>query len=283
MKTHNDGIWISESREQATIQKITDCILANGYHVQTQNNNNHGYPYEFTKNGTALSCRLVDIVQYTDITITDNHALLPTKGKLISVLPEFWGQWRFNPVYVDRKSTLGFNCFMSRERGDRDRVFKILKSKNLLAKGFVSYLARGYDTVNNHGTLEQCILDSNISLILETYVLDSQIAFSEKIFRALQLPRPWLLYCSPHSIKLLKSHGFDILDDYVDIAYDNILSHWTRLDCIIDQLKRFVDKTYTSEDYKRFAKAANHNQNLLQNLADRWPTKLKAVLNDISN
>ena len=109
---------------------------------------------------------------------------------------------------------------MSRERGDRDRIFKLLKERNVLTEGFTTYLAKGYDTVNNHGTVEQCIIDSKVSLVVETYTLDTQIVFSEKIFTALQLPRPWLLYCSPYSIELLKTHGFDVLEDYVDIAYD---------------------------------------------------------------
>ena len=94
---------------------------------------------------------------------------------------------------------------MSRERGDRDRIFKLLKERNVLTEGFTTYLAKGYDTVNNHGTVEQCIIDSKVSLVVETYTLDTQIVFSEKIFTALQLPRPWLLYCSPYSIELLKN------------------------------------------------------------------------------
>jgi len=85
-----------------------------------------------------------------------------------------------------------------------------------------------YCTVNEDEGLVQGIIDSNISLILETYTSDSHIVFSEKIFRALQLPRPWLLYCSPGSVKLLKDHGFDVLDDYVNTEYDIIKEHSNR-------------------------------------------------------
>jgi hypothetical protein len=136
--------------------------------------------------------------------------------------------------------------------------------------------------VELHGTLEQCIVDSNVSIILETYTSDSHIVFSEKIFRALQLPRPWLLYCSPGSVKLLKDHGFDVLDDYVDIEYDIIEEHGNRLHKILDQLETFIARKYTDKDYARFNQAAIHNQTLLLNFEKTWPAKFDSILNQIT-
>ena len=153
-----------------------------------------------------------------------------------------------------------------------------LQKRGILDKGLVSYLARDYDTVNEHGTLEQCTVDSNIGLILETYTVDNTIVFSEKIFRALQLPRPWLLYCSPYSIELLRSHGFDVLDDHVDTTYDREPVHYNRLDLVLDQLETFIDKSYTKTDYARFKQAAEHNQQLLASLLQGWPEKLRTVM-----
>lgn len=277
MYTHSNGIWISTERETQTVKQLTDHIIDCGYTVVTQNTDNFGYPYEFVKGNTKLACRLVDTVNYTDITVTDNHSLVPVSGKIHSVLPEFWGQWRFIPKYIDRPATYVYNCFMARERGDRDRMFNKLKKQKILDKGLVSYIAHDYDTVNTHGTLEQCTIDSNISVVMETYTLDTKIVFSEKIFRALQLPRPWLLYCSPYSIELLKTHGFDVLEDYVDIAYDTITNHWKRMDAILDQLETFIDKQYTRRDYERFEQAATHNQSLLDQFARDWPIRLECV------
>lgn len=277
METHTDGIWISDKRERSTVKDLTDYIVSCGYIPDAPDQDNFGNPKTFSKNNTTLAFRLVDLVDDADMVITDNHPLVPVSRKLVSVLPEFWSQWRFEPVYIDRPATIGFNCFMARERGDRDRVFEIFKQRNILSSGLVSYLARGYDTVNMHGTLEQCIIDTNISLILETYIRDNTIVFSEKIFRALQLPRPWLLYCSYKSIELLKTHGFDVLDDYVDTSYDSIQINWNRLDAIIDQLETFIHRQYTSKDYARFQQAATHNQHLLDSFTDRWPDKLNEI------
>ena len=279
MQTHTDKIWISEPRERQTVKTLIEHVQSCGYTPTVQDSNqNFGFPYVFAKDGKALACRLVDLVEPADIVITDNHPLQPTTGKRISVLPEFWGQWHFEPEYEDRNSSISYNCFMNRERGDRDRVFKLLKQRNILDKGLVSYLDRDYDTVNSHGTLEQCIIDTNVSLILETYTRDEAIVFSEKIFRAIQLPRPWLLYCSPFSIELLRSHGFDVLDDIVDNTYDTEKNHWMRLDIILDQLETFIDRQYTSKDYQRFKQAAKHNQQLLASLLHSWPEKLKTVM-----
>ncbi len=278
MEPYTDGIWISYNREIQTVKKLTEHILSCGYSKVTQNADNFGFPYTFTKDDETLASRLVDLVETADIQITDNHPLQPTTGKRISVLPEFWGQWHFEPEYEDRNASIDYNCFMNRERGDRDQVFTLLKQRNILDKGLVSYLARDYDTVNAHGTLEQCIIDTNVSLILETYIRDDVIVFSEKIFRALQMPRPWLLYCSRKSIALLKTYGFDVLDDYVDVSYDTIEIDWNRLDAIVDQLETFIDRKYTPNDYQRFRQAATHNQQLLASLLHSWPEKLKTVM-----
>ena len=281
METHNDGIWISDKKERSTVKELTDYIISCGYIPDAPDEDNFGYPKTFSQETTTLASRLVDLVDDADIMVTDNHPLVPTNGKLISALPEFWSQWRFEPEYIDRAATIGYNCFMARERGDRDRVFDILKQKNILSLGLVSYLARGYDTVNQHGTLEQCIIDTNISLILETYIRDNTIVFSEKIFRALQLPRPWLLYCSTKSIELLKRYGFDVLDDYVDITYDAIEINYNRLDAILDQLETFITKQYTPRDYERFLQAAKHNQDLLEQYEKSWPLKLAEIKHSI--
>jgi len=317
VKTHTDGIWISAEKEIEIVKQLTQQLITVGFIPLAQNSDNFKCPYMYSRNTMQLNCRLVDSVFFTDpnswtsestVTITDNYPLLPVAGKLISALPEVWSIWHFEPTYIDRPATQGYNCFMNRSRGDRSLIFYELIKRDILNKGIVSYNCSledyeqeyvkadlykyepqhtvgqtlvPYNTVEQHGTLEQCIIDSNISVILETYTSDSHIVFSEKIFRALQLPRPWLLYCSPGSVKLLKNHGFDVLDDYVNIAYDNIIKHGDRLREILDQLEIFIDRKYTDKDYARFNQAAIHNQTLLAHFEKAWPDKFDSILNKI--
>jgi hypothetical protein len=185
---------------------------------------------------------------------------------------------------------------MNRISQDRVQTFQELKRRGLLSNGLVSFnnLRPGNNTIteqdlidygdpynNLTNSLEQSIIDSNISVVLETYISDDHITFSEKIFRALELPRPWLLYCSPQSVHYLRCYGFDVLDDYVDHSYDNKISHTNRLLSIIDQLEQFVDQQYNQDDYARFEQAAEHNRNLLLKFAQAWPAKFDHVLREI--
>jgi hypothetical protein len=313
-KTHQDGIWISTAREVAVVKACGQAIVENNFDVLQQDSNNYGYPYRYSRDDQILDCRFVDSVflphpeswDKSAFIVTDNIPLQPVTGKLISVVPEFWSIWRFDPVYQDRPATRAYNCFMNRPRGDRSMMFYELIRRNILDQGIVSYnvnrdeyeqqyaqfesskyqheheLGRKsipYNTLNN--TVEQCIIDSSVSVILETYTSDSHIVFSEKLFRSLQLPRPWLLYCSPESIKYLRHYGFDVLDDYVNHDYDNIVNHDQRLLNILDQLETFVDQQYSAVDYDRFCQAAAHNQQLLDRFAQQWPDRFANILDEI--
>ena len=318
MTLRSDGIWVSDKREPAIIRDLNKFILEHGYVPTIHDSNNFGYPYGYQKDNQRLHCRFVDSVfqptpaAWTDpnaTIVTDNHALRPVAGKVINLLPELWHIWRFDPVYEDCTSK-GFNCFMNRVRGDRNEVFYELIRRNLLDKGAVSYnitveelnnqyqsaemfryknehlIAQDllpYNKVDQLGSLEQVIMKTNVSLILETFMNEDHITFSEKLFRALQLPRPWLLFCSPKSVSLLRTHGFDVLDDYVDHSYDDEFYKKTRMNMLLDQLETFIPKVYTRRDYERFEIAAATNKQLLDGYTERWPQKLDEVKKAIAN
>ena len=233
-----------------------------------------------------------------NLVVTDNIPLKSVAGTVFPLYPEYWHVYHYNPVYQNRPATRGYNCFMNRVSDDRAQTYHTLISKNLLSKGLVSFnclrpgnievtasdrVKYGEPYNNIQDSLEQSIIDSNISIVLETYISDNHITFSEKIFRALQLPRPWLLYCSPGAVDQLRYYGFDILDDYVDHEYDNITIHTNRLSCMLDQLENFVDLRYTDQDYARFAQASQHNQDLLLKFSQTWPDKLEQLLKELKN
>jgi hypothetical protein len=304
VKTHSDGIWIAEPRETAVVQALAAALHHRA--IVEQDQDNFGFP---TVYAGPIYCRVVDSVFLPNpglnqdrmaTTVTDNFPLVPIAGHLISIIPEFWSIWRFDPEYVDRAPTKRFNCFMNRPRGDRNIVFYELIRRGLLDSGFVSYnctpaelteqylsaeLERysvehltapvPYNTVDAHGTLEQCIVDSGVGLVVETYTADDHVVFSEKIFRALQMPRPWLLYSSPGAVALLENHGFDVLSDCVDHTYDRIKEHTPRLMAVLNQLESI------RPDLKRSAAAARHNRKLLKDWARFWPQRLAAVIEEL--
>jgi hypothetical protein len=317
MHTHTDQIWCSEAKEVSIVKEFNQFLTNQGFTAgPSQPDKNFGYPQIYTRSDQTVSCRFVDSVFFDDpeswsrgVIITDNIPFQDIGNRLVSVLPEFWHIWHFEPKYIDRIPTSAYNCFMNRVSGDRSIVFYELIRRGILEQGTVSYncyrpgdqkdnsqanydwqytsaeLER-YETQHHQGralipyntitdTLEQTIIDSKISLVLETYTSDSHIVFSEKLFRVLQMPRPWLLYCSPYSIDHLRRAGFDVLDDYVDHGYDNIVTHFERLTVILDQLNQ--SQEYTDVDYVRFRQAAEHNRNLLTQFADAWPQKLKSI------
>lgn len=307
VQTHTDGIWISLPREQALVHEFAELIQAQGWKTQCQDLNNYGHPYVYQRGDQKLHCRFVDSVfmdpeawNDNSIVVTDN---IPLRNKsVIGVTPEFWHIWRFDPVYEDRPATWAYNCFMNRPRGDRSVVFYELVRRNLLDKGLVSFNVNAEDyeqqfvnvglgrytpqheagreliPYNNlNGTLEQCIIDSRVSLIMETYVSDSHLVFSEKLFRCLQMPRPWLLYSSHSAVATLREHGFDVLDDYVNHGYDAMPLGHHRLGQLVRQLETFVDRVYDTADYERFQQAAQHNRHRLDELTRAWPDKLAQV------
>ena len=253
---------------------------------------------------TNIAYRIVDSVfadtptAWTDakLVVTDNIPIREVCGKVLPLYPEYWHVYYYEPVYQSRPAIYGYNCFMNRISNDRAQTFQELNRRKLLATGLVSFnnlrpgnsictdqdlLDYGNPYNNLTNSLEQSIIDSKISAVLETYISDDHIAFSEKIFRALVLPRPWLLYCSPQAVSYLRRYGFDVLDDHVDHSYDLKTSHYDRLLSIIDQLEQFVDRQYNKDDYARFEQAAGHNRNLLLKFAQAWPAKFDRVLNEI--
>lgn len=311
IKTHTDGIWISLPREQALVHEFADLIQAQGWIPVRQDLNNYGHPYVYQRGDQQLHCRFVDSVfmdtqawSSTSLVVTDN---IPLRTKdVIGVTPEFWHIWRFDPVYEDRPAAWAYNCFMNRPRGDRSMVFYELIRRGILDKGLISFnvsaedyeqqfsqlglgrytaqheSGRGLVPYNNlTQTLEQSIIDSRVSLVLETYASDNHVVFSEKIFRCLQMPRPWLLFCSPGAVATLRTHGFDVLDNYVDHGYDTLPLAHQRLNHLTRQLESFVDRQYTDLDYDRFRQAARHNQHRLDELARAWPARLAQIQKQI--
>lgn len=255
----------------------------------------------------------VDVAGLDQSVVTDNIVQRPH----VALYPEFWGSYSYHSDYVSTAPSRLFNCFINRVCTTRQSWFYQLVRRNLLNSGWVSYLLDYRSMppgINNkqelneyifkqcnqifktehqlmrdrvpfcnfQGDLDQVIVDSCISLVIETYFdWPDTIAFSEKTFRALQLPRPLILYTMPGSVEVLRKFGFDVWDDIVDHSYDSEPNQIQRQIQILDQLCSLTDLVYTTQQLLEFETRAQHNRNILKQLRQQWPAKLKSVLDQL--
>jgi hypothetical protein len=143
--------------------------------------------------------------------------------------------------------------------------------------------------VRNHSfTVEQAQVRAYLNLVIETYAGDASVALSEKIFRALVTPAPWAVLSAKHAVNYLKTLGFDVLDDVVDHAYDNL----TQSDTMYGhgKISKFIKLNIQNYhniknlDQAKLAVrcqiAATHNQCLLAHLQRQWPADFAQWLPD---
>lgn len=120
-------------------------------------------------------------------------------------------------------------------------------------------------------------LRGRVSIVMETYHNRHGIVFSEKIFRALQTPRPWVMYCSKGAVDFLRRVGFDVLDDLVDHGYDSEEDPEQRMDLMLDSVPR------AGFDLSRCKSAVQHNQAILHRLTIDWSLRLEKLNQSISS
>ena len=146
------------------------------------------------------------------------------------------------------------------------RHFQIFHSEHEKAKSMVPY--RNFDC-----DLQTAIMQTEFSIVLETYFDRNEvITFSEKIFRCLKLPRPWVMFAMKNAVAYLRDLGFDVLDDLVDHGYDSIEFAIERQVAILDQCQIMCQRELTANDIKRCEQAAQHNQSLLNKLFKSFHT-----------
>jgi hypothetical protein len=146
------------------------------------------------------------------------------------------------------------------------RHLQIFHSEHEKAKTMVPY--RNFDC-----DLQTAIMQTEFSIVLETcFDRNEVITFSEKIFRCLKLPRPWVIFAMKNAVSYLRDLGFDVLDDVVDHGYDSIEFAIERQVAILDQCEIMCQRELTASDVKRCEQAAQHNQQLLDKMSATWYT-----------
>jgi len=222
-----------------------------------------------------------------------------------------------NDQYIIKKD---FNCFLNRIDPIRQTWFYLLFNRGLLDRGYVSFniahdrlphlthlskfevfdlfhqdFLSGFDNIKqeirdivpfknfvDNDDLFSIALESKISVVVETYFERTDVkTFSEKTFRAIQLPRPWLLFAATGCVSRLRSMGFDVYDDIVDHNYDRFdtsVSCVDRQEAILSQLSVLLDLKFTPSLIKRLTQGSTHNRRLLQDWNSKWK---KLCLNSV--
>ena len=138
--------------------------------------------------------------------------------------------------------------------------------------------------LNHDHDLEQSHHRAWVNLVIETYSSDLVVAFSEKIFRALTIPVPWMIWGGRMSVAWLAALGFDTLTDLVEHRYDHMIEQQTAAfgDKMVDWI---FDANETAKHLQsqpkpvleaRLAEAAQHNRDLLNHMRQQWPSDFAA-------
>lgn len=230
---------------------------------------------------------------------------IPNKDSLIK-MPDSWCGVYYHeyPIGDSIVPSKSYNCFINRMDVVRQTWLYQLIRRGIFEKGYVSFNmdTREYNGTDPHavfqdqferhcgiflaehefirsqvpyrnfpesGELTTTCYDSKISLVLETYFDQNEvITYSEKTFRALQIPRPWLLFSHKHAIKHLRKIGFDTLDDVIDHdQYDHSDFAIERQIKLLDMMVDLIDLDF---DQDRLDRAALHNQRLLEKFSLTW-------------
>jgi hypothetical protein len=139
---------------------------------------------------------------------------------------------------------------------------------------------------NHKLTTEEAHLKSWLNIVAETYSSDCNVALSEKMFRALCLPAPWVTWSGKYTVAHLRSLGFDTLNDLIEHKYDSAIELKTAgwgdkltdfvFECI-DTVNKFNQSDF-SRLQSRCNEAAIHNRKLLADMQKAWPSDFAAWL-----
>lgn len=214
--------------------------------------------------------------------------------KRMWVMLELWNRAMYmaltDGLSVDCLDLINFNCWQWHSSNDSTEVCQnnFTQQWQMLEEHFHSTYDHVYQDLlprmpwHNHNlSHEQAHVSAWANVVMETYSSDSNIALSEKTFRALCLPVPWIVYSGKHTVAYLRQLGFDVMPDLIAHNYDGMIESKTAAygDKIVDFIFEGSDAVSQmkhrdfSELQQRCSQAAQHNRHLLANMKRRWPSE----------
>lgn len=101
-----------------------------------------------------------------------------------------------------------------------------------------------------------------VASVMETYIDDTHTCVTEKAFKNLVYPQPFVMLGSANMIQYLRDLGFDVYDDYVDHSYDTIQDDHSRTQAVFKCFEKLIGKS----EFPREKHIAEHNRNVARNL-----------------
>jgi hypothetical protein len=206
--------------------------------------------------------------------------------KRMQVLLELYQNLGFDSGYVS------FNCQIGGRRVAPEDVRRqafidesVLHSATEQERNVFLTLATQMPIKNHSLDHDLSYTKSWLSVVVETYSSDNVISISEKIFRCLVTPVPWVAYSGRYTIAKLRELGFDVMDDIVDHSYDRLLEAQHKMSNFTDAAKKTISHVKSlpwSQVKSRCQVAAFRNQTLLADLSRIWQENRSAWLQKLS-
>jgi len=192
------------------------------------------------------------------------------------------------PVLLDLdRDLVNFNCWAWASTNDSPEAFQqsFTKEFHYIPKNLQTVYRKTFEQMtplmpyrNHDYSVEQAHVHAWLNMVIETYSSDTCIALSEKTFRALVTPVPFMVYAGRYTTARLTQMGFDLMPDLVNHRADFNLEKQTGEfgDRLVDFVRDGDEsvaaiKTQSFEQTKqRCQQAANHNQQLLAKMKSAW-------------
>lgn len=254
------------------------------------------------------------------VVITDNYISCPTNYSVLPLPKSFLGIYsyrtkhRWNPqrdfsfgvnrMDFKRIQVLGqlhqlldvdsgyvnFNCFEAWERHSKNACNRFQAYLEHCAdnneRELLMQLSGRMPLCNYTESHDEIYTKSWLNIVVETYSSDYVASISEKIFRCLVTPAPWIVFAGCHTVAYLESLGFDTLSDIVDHRYDCLREAQHKL----ANFGQVAADTITQLKWHEFGQlqsrcqnAANHNAALLETLRTQWPEDKQHWLTQLAN
>ena len=102
-----------------------------------------------------------------------------------------------------------------------------------------------------------------ISLLTESLADDDTLFLSEKIWKPIMVGHPFIVYGNQHTLRHLKTMGYQTFDRWIDESYDDEPERGRRSKKVVEQIKRFENYSVEqlTELRNEMKSVCEHNQN----------------------